>query len=181
MVGIIGFICLYATASAAAPAAELYLKKLLPEDTAQFTYACLDSPYSIAMDGEGNIYVADSGHHRIQKFTAEGRYLTQWGSYGAGNGQFIDPYGVAVDGAGNVYAADSLFPSRLQKFSADGAWLASWAYYEKGNGQSGQFYGPAGLAVVRGNLYVADESGNCVLFLSTSGRPRIAPLLLLLY
>ncbi len=165
MVGIIGFICLYATASAAAPAAELYLKKLLPEDTAQFTYACLDAPYSIAMDREGNIHVADSGHHRIQRFTAEGRYLTQWGSYGAGN----------------VYAADSLFPSRLQKFSADGAWLASWAYYEKGNGQSGQFYGPAGLAVVRGNLYVADESGNCVLFLSTSGRPRIAPLLLLLY
>jgi hypothetical protein len=42
-------------------------------------------------------------------------YLTQWGSYGSGNGQFGIPNGVATDAAGNVYVAD-YFTSRVQKF-----------------------------------------------------------------
>jgi DNA-binding beta-propeller fold protein YncE len=44
-------------------------------------------------------------------------YLMQWGSYGAGNGQFRNPYGVATDAAGNVYVAD-IGNHRIQKFGA---------------------------------------------------------------
>jgi len=45
-------------------------------------------------------------------------YLTQWGAYGTGNGQFYYPWGVATDAAGNIYVADT-FNKRIQKFALD--------------------------------------------------------------
>jgi DNA-binding beta-propeller fold protein YncE len=50
----------------------------------------------LAFDASGNIYVSDVGNNRIQKFDSHGNYLSQFGSYGSGNGQFFAPYGVAV-------------------------------------------------------------------------------------
>ena len=50
------------------------------------------------------------------------QYITQWGSYGSGEGQFNTPLGIAVDNAGNVYVADAL-NSRVQKFSSSGTFI----------------------------------------------------------
>jgi len=63
-------------------------------------------PSGVATDAAGNVYVADPGNSRIQKFTSTGTYITQWGSFGNGNG---------VDAAGNVYVADTR-NNRIQKF-----------------------------------------------------------------
>ena len=63
-------------------------------------------PGALAVDGAGNIYVADRGNHRIQKLAPDGAPLAQWGSEGSDPGQFKSPSGIAVDGAGNVYVAD---------------------------------------------------------------------------
>src|SRR5262249_26475387 len=49
----------------------------------------------VATDGNGNVYVADTGNARIQKFDASGTFLTAWGGPGSGNGQFLFPVGVA--------------------------------------------------------------------------------------
>ena len=77
----------------------------------------------MAADGSGNVYTADGGNHRIQKFTSDGTFVTQWGSTGSGDGQFnIGPFVVAVDGSGNVYVADG----RIQKFASDGTFLDAW-------------------------------------------------------
>ena len=46
------------------------------------------NPQGLAVDGEGNVFVADSGNFRIQKFDSDGRFLTQWGSKGQYDGQF---------------------------------------------------------------------------------------------
>src|SRR4030043_386743 len=56
-----------------------------------------DHPYDVTIDAAGNVYVADAGNHRIQKFSSKGGFLQTWGSYGVGDGQFKYPYDVTVD------------------------------------------------------------------------------------
>jgi tripartite motif-containing protein 71 len=78
------------------------------------TGARFSVPKGIMTDGT-NLYVADTGNSRIQKFSASGAYITQWGGRGSGDGQFSSPRGVAVDSTGNVYVAD-MGNHRIQKF-----------------------------------------------------------------
>src|SRR5262249_51188161 len=74
------------------------------------------SPLAWRPTGSGNVYVADLGNDRIQKFDASGAFLTTWGSSGSGNGQVMPPRFVATDGSGNVYVADTN-NDRIQKFA----------------------------------------------------------------
>lgn len=71
------------------------------------------------MDASGNVYVADTGNNRIQKFTSSGTFLSKWGTLGPKNGQFSAPAGVAVDASGNPYVADT-DNSRVQVFGYPG-------------------------------------------------------------
>ena len=82
--------------------------------------------------------------------------LSQWGSRGSGDGQFIYASGIAVAGDGTVYVADA-WSDRIQHFTAAGAFLNQLG--GRGSGE-GQFDGPWGIAVdAEGNFYVAD-TGN---------------------
>ena len=87
-----------------------------------------DKPLGIAVDSKGNVFVADAGNNRIQKFqlvhscpsgtTQVGFgvcFNTEWGSYGSGKGQFSFPEGIAADSKGNVFVVDA-GSSRIQKF-----------------------------------------------------------------
>ena len=75
-----------------------------------------ERPSGIAVDGAGNVYVADRDNHRVQVFDGESRFLAKWGTEGSGDSQFIDPLGIAVDGAGNIYVADT-DNNRVQVFA----------------------------------------------------------------
>jgi streptogramin lyase len=113
----------------------------------------LQNPTGVAVDGSGNVYVADHGNSRIQKFTNTGTFVTKWGSFGNGNGQFSGLYGIAVDGSGNVYTSD-WGADRIQKFDSNGTYLAQWGSAGSGDGQLNN---PNGLGVdASGNVYVAD-------------------------
>jgi len=67
----------------------------------------------MATDKFDNIFVNDpqsgktgSGEPRVQKFDSNGNFITKWGSYGKGDGQFVDPEHLAIDSEGNVYVSD---------------------------------------------------------------------------
>ena len=111
----------------------------------------------VAVDASGNVFAADSGNYRIQKFDNGGTFLTTWGSGGSGPGQFNIPVGVAVDGSGNVFVADTL-NERIQKFDNGGTFLTTWGGLGSG---PGQFNFPVAVAVDgSGNVFVAEFDNN---------------------
>ncbi|MEE8483620.1 MAG: hypothetical protein V3S46_03400, partial [Nitrospinota bacterium] len=57
-----------------------------------------NEPMGIAVDTDGNVFVADARNSRVQKFTDDGKFILQWGTRGDKDGEFGKPVGVAVDG-----------------------------------------------------------------------------------
>lgn len=111
-------------------------------------------PHSVVLDKVGNVYVADAGNHRIQKFDNDGDFLTEWGSEGEGPGQFVDPVSLAVDEHGDILVVDS-GNSRIQKFSSSGRFIAEWG--GKYGSSPGQLVLPNSIAIDKaGYIFVAD-------------------------
>ncbi len=82
-------------------------------------------PRAVAIDPEGNLYVADTGNKRIQKFSPEGLFLGQWGGFGTQSGFFDEPVGIALDAQGNIYVADT-WNRRIQKFDRNFNFVREW-------------------------------------------------------
>jgi tripartite motif-containing protein 71 len=113
------------------------------------------NPSGVATDSAGNVYLADSGNHRIQKFGPSGNFIAKWGSFGSANGQFNSPQSVATD-ATNVYVADS-GNHRVQKFSPGGGFVAKWGSSGSGDGHFNQ---PASIAAQTNTVLVADRGNH---------------------
>lgn len=115
---------------------------------------------SVAVDQsvvDGDVFVADTYNHRIQRFTSTGGFIAKWGTNGAGNGQFSSPRGIALDSSGNIYVADTS-NNRIQKFDNAGNWLATWG--GSCSTADGYFCTPEGVTVdSSGNVYVIEAGG----------------------
>ena len=108
------------------------------------------------------VYVADSGNNRIERFNLEGGEPMEWGTKGAGPGQFRYPRGVAASATEVIVADDD--NHRVEKFAPEGAYQGSAG--TEGTGP-GQFAFPYGVALdAAGDVYVADDLGHRVVKLN---------------
>jgi len=115
-----------------------------------------NSPYAVAVDNAGNIYVADTGNNAIKRITPDGSVAT----FATG---FNHPQGVAVDTSGNVYVADA-YNNAVEKITPGGdvSTLAT------------SFNIPEGVAVdASGNVYVADTGSDTIKEVATNGTVSI--------
>lgn len=116
------------------------------------------SPGGIAIDGDGNLYVTDSGNNRVLKVSEYGSYLVEWGSSGDGDGQLDNPAAIGVN-AGVVCVVD-YNNHRIQLFTTGGTFLGQWG--SEGSG-AGKFNDLSGVAVdPEGNIFVVDRDNNCI-------------------
>lgn len=153
------------------------------------------SPCDVAVDGAGNVYVADSYNHVIRKISAAGAVTTLAGlvemkggapaggfANGAGRAaRFRCPRGLAVDAAGNLLVADT-DNAVIRKVTPAGlvttlAGSAGNAGYANGTGTVARFSAPQGLAVdAQGNVFVADTGNQAVRRVTSAGAVTNVPL-----
>jgi sugar lactone lactonase YvrE len=134
----------------------------------------------MAIDGSGNLYVADSHNFVIRKITPQGNVTTFAGSGGMGNADgtastasFTSPSGVAVDKNGNVFVTDQvaclirkITPDRtVSTFAGDGL-----PHSNDGVGKGASFNNPMGITVdANDNLYVADRGSHAIRKITANG------------
>ncbi len=147
------------------------------------TAAQLRGPAGVALDGAGNLYIADAGNHRIRKVDAAGVITTVAGDerqgYSGDGGAAVAahlnvPTGVALDGAGNLYIVDAL-NHRIRKVDAAGvittvAGDGRQGYGGDGGAATAAQLTPYGVALDgAGNLYIADERNNRIRKVDAAG------------
>ena len=146
--------------------------------------AQLDQPTRVAVDGAGNLYIADFSNHRIRRVDASGTITTIAGTgeggYGGDGGEAVVaklfwPSGLAVDGSGNLYIAE-YNNHRVRKVDTSGTITTVAGTGVKGfSGDNGpateaRLASPRDVAVdASGNLYISDVTNRRVRKVDSSG------------
>jgi sugar lactone lactonase YvrE len=139
-----------------------------------------NNPVAVAIDPSGNIWVADEGNYRVEKFNSSGVYQSQLGCASGGcssstaNGKFGGAiWGVAADASGNIYVPDNT-NNRVEKFNSSGTYVSQIGSCSSGACSSstanGAFNGPDTITIdPSGNIWVSDDGNNRVEEFNSSG------------
>ena len=125
----------------------------------------LNLPFGIMVDSQDDVYVADTGNSRVQKFDSNGGFITMWGYYGINDGSLQNgPYGL-VEGANDmIYVTDS---TSVNIFSPLGEFVTKWG--EPGT-DNGEFFDPYGIAAdTAGNVYTIENNNRRVQVFTSAG------------
>ena len=161
--------------------------KLFSGDGGPATSASLAEPQGLAVDAQGNVYIADSLNERIRKVDLNGIITTIAGSgtqsFSVAGGpalevSFYDPRRIALDSTGNIYFTDAISVRKLtpdgmvSTIAGNGAPLCN-AQLEVGDGglgTAGCVAGPIGIAVdTSGNVYLSESLTNRIRRVDTQG------------
>jgi DNA-binding beta-propeller fold protein YncE len=113
-----------------------------------------DQPTDVVVAPNGDIFVTDSHrnglNNRVVRFTAQGKFVRQWGRKGSGPGEISEPHTIAIDSRGRLFVGDRE-NNRIQIFDQEGTFIAEWR----------QFGRPSGIVITSDDtIYVTDsESG----------------------
>ncbi len=111
-------------------------------------------PQALALDDQDNIYVSDTGNHRVRVFNPAGKVLNKFGIQGARLGEFNCPAGLALDNAQNLLVVDEK-NYRVQIFSTKGVFKNKFG--KRGTGR-GEFAAPVDVATdSKRNIFVTDR------------------------
>jgi sugar lactone lactonase YvrE len=139
------------------------------QDTALF-----DTPSGIAVDSQGNLFVADTGNDRIRRITPQGEVTTFAGDEASDAKSFRVPTGIVVTHDGFVFVTerDSGLIRRITPEGEVSIYAGSSAGFANGRGANAKFNSPAGIAVDRrGNLFVADSENYLIRVIAPSFGP----------
>ncbi|MGA8149907.1 MAG: SMP-30/gluconolactonase/LRE family protein [Terriglobales bacterium] len=110
-------------------------------------------PTGMAVDRDGNLYVADTLNDRIEIFDGDGQFISTFGKAGDGPGYFSRPKGVAIDSDGHIWVVDGM-QDRVQVFNQEAQLLISFG----GHGLlPGQFQGIVGITIDKLNRVFTSE------------------------
>lgn len=126
----------------------------------------LNSPQSLALDQEGNIFVTDTENHRIAVFNPDGIFLRHIGNDLPGESQLAYPYGILVD-SGKVYVADG-YLGMIKVFSTKGQYLKTFSIKDM-EGKRILSVGPMALDAY-GSIYAVDMQGARILVFDKEGQ-----------
>lgn len=137
---------------------------LLPGDVGAATGR--DEPVPVDWANAVKPFRAVNFNHRVQKFDAGGRFLSQWGREGVGAGELSVPLALSVASDGAIYISE-YGNERVQKFSPEGESQTQWGGIGR---EPGEFRGPSGIAVgPRGDVWVVDKFNSRIQRFNSSG------------
>ena len=123
-------------------------------------------PTGVAVDKDGNIYVADVESHRLYKFNSDGKLVKTVGGEGSKTGQFYMPQGIAFSKRNRLFVCD-MNNHRIQVFDTNLRFISCFG--KEGSGE-GEFRQPIDLAFdPAGDVYVTDSENHCVQVFSQNG------------
>mgnify|MGYP001006476934 CR=1 FL=1 len=120
------------------------------------------NPVDMALGAYDSVYVINRAYEnrpdgvRITVCTINEDYVTEFGSYGEGDGQFIWPSSITLDKDENIYISDEWL-NRITVYDSNGEFLRKWGAQ---GSEPGQLDGPAGLAISGHSIYVSDSRNN---------------------